>query len=276
MNIAVLLTCHNRRDKTLACLRALFGNVLPPHASIHVVMVDDGSTDGTAAAVAGEFPGVEILQGSGGLYWNRGMHMAFGHALKRGFDGYLWLNDDTELYPDSIMRLVASASDMYSETGVPCVIVGSTEDDDGRLSYGGSVTHSRLRRFRFYKVWNKDREVECEAMNGNCVLVPAQVADAVGNIDPVFEHAMGDVDYALRVRSKGMRVFAVRGFVGRCANNSLANTYMDPSLPLRKRWRLMTGAKGLPPASWYRLTRRHGGVLWPLHFAWPYLKQLVS
>lgn len=272
--VCALITCHNRRAKTLQCLHALFGNSLPEEIYLHIILVDDGSSDGTSEAVTREFSQVEILRGDGNLYWNRGMHKAFAAALSTGFDAYLWLNDDTILYPDAIVRLLETASALASRIGNPCVVVGSTEDDSGRLTYGGGVAVSRLRRFKYRKVWDALYPVECEAMNGNCVLIPGGAALVVGNIDPAYEHAMGDMDYSLRAREAGVRVFVAPGFIGKCDNNLAANTYQDMALPFAKRWKLMVGPKGLPPSSWCRFTRRHGGMLWPIYFVWPYLRQL--
>ncbi len=95
--IAVLITSHNRREMTLACLDALVANRLPSAVTLAVILVDDGSMDGTPEAVRQRFPDVEVLPGTGRLYWNGGMRRAFGHALAAGFDAYLWLNDDTFL-----------------------------------------------------------------------------------------------------------------------------------------------------------------------------------
>jgi GT2 family glycosyltransferase len=88
MRIAVLMTCHNRREKTLGCLRALFVNDLPHDTSLHVILVDGGSTDNTAEFVRTEFPQVDILLGDGNLFWNRGMQRAFARAMVARFDGY--------------------------------------------------------------------------------------------------------------------------------------------------------------------------------------------
>lgn len=272
MRICVLVTCHNRKDKTVACLRALFRSNESEHVVLHVVLVDDGSTDGTADAVASEFPAVEILAGGGNLFWNRGMHLAFAHAMEVGFDAYLWLNDDTVLDEDAISRLVLTYRQLCDAHGPNIVVVGSTRDSEGRLTYGGSVAPSRLRRFRYEKVWNAEHAVECEVMNGNCVLLPRCVADAIGNLDPAFEHAMGDIDYALRVRSGGGRIFVAPGFVATCAGNPISGSFSDKALSRGARWRRIRDRKGLPMKSWAVFTRRHGGRLWPIHFAWPYIK----
>ena len=95
--LCALLTCFNRRDKTLACLDALYRCDLPAGVGLSAVLVDDGSRDGTGDAVRQRFPQVEVLRGDGSLYWSGGMRMAWARAMAQGFDDYLWLNDDTIL-----------------------------------------------------------------------------------------------------------------------------------------------------------------------------------
>ena len=95
MKISVLLTCHNRKEKTLICLRKLFEQDVR-NVEFDVFLVDDGCTDGTAEAVREEFPKIHIIQGDGSLFWNRGMCLAWEEARKNGaHDAVLWLNDDT-------------------------------------------------------------------------------------------------------------------------------------------------------------------------------------
>jgi GT2 family glycosyltransferase len=72
--IAVLLTCHNRKEKTLSCLTALFNCIVPDGYGFNVFLVDDACTDGTAEAIKEKFPQVNIIQETGNLCWNREMH----------------------------------------------------------------------------------------------------------------------------------------------------------------------------------------------------------
>jgi GT2 family glycosyltransferase len=102
------------------------------------------------------------------------------------------------------------------------------------------------------------------------------VACKVGNLDPTFEHAMGDTDYALRARRAGVRAYVAPGIAGYCSVNPLKGSYFDRSLPLHRRWQLIRSRKGLPVRSWLRFTRRHGGWLWPIYFAWPYAKVVLT
>lgn len=277
MKIAALMTCHNRREKTLACLAALHANAPVPGVALAVVLVDDGSTDGTAAAVLGQYPDTRVIRGDGSLFWNGGMHKAFEVALRGKFDAYLWLNDDTMLYPDALTRLVAAARALRADTGRDAVVVGSTQDAATKtVTYGGVVRAAKWRPMAFNMVTPGPAPVECESMWGNCVLIPDSIARAVGNLDPRFAHSMGDVDYGLRVRKAGFGIWVMPGYAGTCSMNSPSGTYEDPRVPLRQRLRKMMQPKGLPVRSWRILTQRHAGPLWFFYWSWPYLKVIAT
>ncbi|MBV8468236.1 MAG: glycosyltransferase family 2 protein [Burkholderiaceae bacterium] len=272
----VLMTCFNRRDKTLACLHSLSPNraaLADEGVQLSVVLIDDGSQDGTAQAVREAFPWVQVVSGDGQLYWTRGMHEAWTLALTRQPSHVVWLNDDTLLLPDALVRLRACAVALQARGEPPSVVVGSTFDSATlKRSYGGEMQRRGWRKSRFDPVEpDPDMPLRCDSMTGNLVLVPHAVWARVGMLDPCFEHAMGDTDYALRCRVLGVPVWLAPGFHGSCSDNDVGGGYRDARLPKLRRWRLMLDRKGLPWRSWLRLTRRHMGWNWPLYFLWPYL-----
>ena len=277
--IAVLMTCFNRREKTLACLQSLFGSTGIEQVQLDVFLVDDASRDGTPEAVRKLFPSVQVFSADGSLFWCRGMHRACAEATagNRKYDHLLWLNDDTELLPDALERLLKCSAALADSRRIPVIVVGSTVDPvTGSLTYGGEIRVSRLRPLRFKRAVSVDKPVHCDSMNGNVVLVSQAAFDKIGNLDPAFEHAMGDTDYALRARKTGVEVWAAPGHHGTCSHNPVAGTFFDASARLGVRWKNAMGRKGLPWRSWLVMTRRHGGTLWPLLFAWPYLKVLTG
>lgn len=277
IKIVAVLTCFNRKALTLACLDALAVTAACAQVDLEAIVVDDASPDGTAAAVRGRFPWVEVIEGSGALFWNRGMHLGFGRALQREADHYLWLNDDTQLVPEALPGLLAQHAALTRSLGAPAILVGATaEHDTAKVSYGGRVAPNRLRPFNYRLVYDERQPVRCEAIEGNCVLISREVAARVGNLDPLFEHAMGDTDYGLRARSLGIPSYVASGIVGHCSQNALRGTYFDATLPLARRWKLIRSRKGLPVRSWLHFCRRHGGLAWPVHFAWPYSKLLIT
>ena len=275
--VCVILTCFNRKEKTLACFAAIQANILPQDVELIAVVVDDGSTDGTSAEMRERYPWAHIEHSAGNLYWCRGMHQAFNIAKRSSPDFYLWLNDDTMLQADALVRLITTERTLRIAAGRPVVVVGSTVDEETRvLTYGGCARLSGLKRMRFEHIQPTNAAQRCATMNGNVVLISKEASDVVGNLDPLFEHAMGDTDYALRANKLGVAVWVAPGVHGVCSSNPLAGTYMDANLPLRRRWSLMMHRKGLPWRSWLALTSRHAGPAWPLYFIWPYLSLILG
>jgi GT2 family glycosyltransferase len=278
MNIAAIMTCHNRRIKTLASLRALYASAAHLHdrgIKVHVYLTDDGSTDDTRESVHKEFPYVQFLEGNGQLYWNGGMRVALAAAESTKADFYLWLNDDTSLYPEALAVLLDEAQRLLSAGHLP-IVVGSVVDPvTGRISYGGVRQHRYLRG-RFELMQPTDVVQRCSTMNGNCTLIPQAVMQRIGNLDATFIHGGGDFDYGLRAASGGCSVWLAPGILGDCAINSTIRPWLAPNISLQERLRRIRSPKGLPPESWYVFTRRHTGILWAFYWIHPYLRLLVS
>jgi GT2 family glycosyltransferase len=270
--ISVLLTCHNRRELTLKCLDALAKCTLPFGVRLEIYLTDDGSRDNTVSAVLARYPYVRIIYGDGSLFWCRGMAAAQTAALASNPDFLLWLNDDTVLECAAIEILMAAYNSHLLAKGKAAIVVGATVAPDGVLSYSGLKAVSRVRRFHFIKVTPGQAPVECEAMNGNIVLIPRVVADEVGGLDVRYAHALGDIDYGLRARSRGYPVILAPGFVGLCTPNSSAGSMSDPSMTPLARLRLFVSRKGLPWKSWLVFTKSHAPWVWPIYFIFPYCK----
>lgn len=271
--LVALLTVHDRKALTLACLERLTGQAQGCGADVSVVLVDDGSTDGTGAAVREAFPAVQVVEGSGQLYWNGGMRLAFEVAREQDPDLYLLLNDDTHLAPGALARLLATHRALAAARPRPCLVVGSTLDPaSGRQSYGGWRKGPRLAPGRFTLLEPGAAPRPCDTMNANCVLVPRAVVARVGTLDAAFTHSMGDLDYGLRAGRAGCELWVAPGFVGECQANTGHAQWARAAMGARERWRRVSGPKGLPPAEWLVFTSRHAGPLWPAWFAWPYLK----
>jgi GT2 family glycosyltransferase len=237
---------------------------------LHAVLVDDASSDGTVAAVRARFPWVQVLVGEGNLYWCRGMHRAHAKA-PHGHNYYLWLNDDTILTLDAVSRLT-SCHEELREQAQPLIVIGSTLGSVSRQTTYGGERRTGWWPTRFSKVIPAAVPMRIDTFDGNIVLLSQAAALRAGNLDPLFEHAMGDLDYGLRANRAGVTTWLAPGWHGVCDDNPDTGTYRDPNLPLGQRWRLMRSRKGLPLRSWLHFNRRHSGLIWPVAFAWPYLR----
>jgi GT2 family glycosyltransferase len=270
--VAALLTCHDRRERTLACLDALFAQ-RDTGADISVTLVDSGSRDGTSAAVAEKYPQVRVISCPSGVYWCGGMRIAHRAAAVANPDFFLWLNDDTMLFSNALHTLLSAHAKLASARPQPAIVVGSVRNpDNGLHTYGGVVRVSRWHPFRYRLVPPGGKILPCDTFQGNCVLVPRDAAAIVGNLDARFTHGIGDTDYGLRANRLGCGTFVAPLFVGTCRKNDPSVDWDAPSLPLRARWARVRSVKGLPPAEHLVFVRRHGGVLWPIYYAMPYLR----
>jgi GT2 family glycosyltransferase len=275
--VAVVMTCFNRRALTLAALAA--AHVSAQRASLHLVpvVVDDASTDGTASAVRMGWPMATVIETAGNLFWCRGMHLGMQVAMGLPVTHVLWLNDDTVMTPDALSRMWCECLELTQRHGQDVIMIGATHDGGQELTYGGQIlAGSPLRGGSYHPIGGANKPLRCDAMHGNCVLIPISVVRRIGNIDPVFEHAMGDTDYSLRARAAGVPLYVSSGFVGTCKVNPVAGGFTDKTLSLSQRWRAILHRKGLPWRSWLHFSRRHGGLLWPVFFAWPYVRVVLS
>lgn len=251
--IAVLITVHNRKDKTLKCLNGIHSQQVPNTISIEVYLTNDGCTDGTAEAIREFFPDTYIIDGDGNLFWNRGMYKAWSVAEESDYDFYLWLNDDTILFENAIASLL-STSDMKNNEAI---IVGYTIDSKReRITYGGRNKYTGL-------ITDVKGITECDTFNGNIVLIPRQVYKLVGKNDPVFHHAIGDTDYGLRAQKMRIKSYISDVACGICDSHDKLPKWSDKNIPLHKRIKFLyrPGGNGANPIEFFIYKNRHYGLL---------------
>jgi GT2 family glycosyltransferase len=275
--IGIAMTCFNRRDTTIQAMTHVFASVLPAGIRLRVYLTDAASPDGTAAAVSQIFPSVRIIPGDNTLFWNAGMRLSLEAAYRDDLDFVLWLNDDSMLVPTALADLLAASARCSEQVGKPVIVTGTTRDAiTNEPTYGGVVFPIWWRRTTPSLVHHDTKDIECESLNGNIVLVPRTIFRQVGNLDPGFTHGMGDFDYGFRARAAGFGVFSAAGYHGYCSRNDDQGTYRDVSLPFRRRWSLVCGPKARPWKPWALYTRRHCGPLWFLYWAWPYFYTVTT
>lgn len=275
--LAVLLVCHNRREMTLRALRSLFAQKEHPFV-LSVFLFDDASTDGTAIAVAENFPETVITYGDGTAFWNGGLYKVWRSALHCRPDAFLWLNDDVDLHLDALAQIGRWAHAVESQTGDKrFILTAATQCHKSGRRYGAKRMRRSRMSFKLDPVSVSGRLERIDTFNGNLVFVPREVTDEIGLNDPEFFHNFGDIDYGLRATAAGIQCFLLPKVLGDCPYNTAKAEfgYGGRGLSLREQWRKVNTHHGLPFRSWYRLTRRHSGVWWPVHFLSAYRRLLI-
>ena len=258
LKVAILLTVFNRREKTLKCLDICYRQIDAMKSEgiydFHIYMVDDGSSDGTSDAVREIFPQTSIIRGNGGLYWNQGMRLAWDTAVLQSPDFYIWITDDTFLEQNALGTLMETSNFLKHKA----IVVGTAEDSEGRLSYGG--------RTRYGKLVTPDPTipVPCWTFNGNLVLIPAYVYRILGNLDEHYQHSFGDFDYGARAAAANIVRVVAPGVLCKCSRDTGVPKWRDRNYPLRNRIASLHSPKGRPPKEQFRYDVRSRGFLFAL------------
>lgn len=198
--IFVVIPVHNRIALTRACLQALS---LQTASGFETVVVDDGSTDGTAQMVRAEFPAVHLLAGDGTLWWSGATNLGIIESLARGATHILTLNDDTKPPPDFMEHLLNSA------TRLPNTLLGAYAVDalTGQAVYGGERIRWATASFRGVPE-PSSQPVETTHAPGRGLLIPSAVFRRIGLFDAGhFPQLAADYDFTHRAKRAGYRIY---------------------------------------------------------------------
>jgi len=204
--VEIVTPVHNRREITLQCLRSL-AHIETEGLDIHIIIVDDGSTDGTSEAVMQEFPDVEIIRGDGNLWFTEGTNVGVRAALKHNPDYVLKINDD-QVFDSNFLQFKVETAEKY-----PRSIIGSLLllwDVPHKLFQVSPKWETWQGGWQFWdeqtiwtipkKPWNVDIIV------GNCVLVPVQAIREEGLMNSKRYPNFGDAEYTPRLKKKGWQL----------------------------------------------------------------------
>lgn len=210
--LSIIIVAYNSAGHIDACLRSLVEH--PPGVDHEIVLVDNASSDGTAAAVRARWSGVRVIDAGANLGFaranNLGIQQSFGALM-------LLLNPDTILPVGAIDRLVASL-----DARPDVAIIGPRlVNADGRaeLSFGRMLSpfaelcqkflvrgSERQGPIALYVESMTRREREVDWVSGACLLVRRADAEAVGLLDERYFMYAEDVDFCAAVRTRGRRV----------------------------------------------------------------------
>ena len=198
----IVIPVHDRAGLTRRCLDAILRD--PPQTSFEIVVVDDASTDETAALLADRPDPVRSLRrehnGGFAVACNDGAAAARGELL-------LFLNNDTEPQPGWLDALVdhADAHPQAAAIGAKLLFPDDTVQhagvvicQDGRprhLYAGFPADHPAVQRPRAF-----------QAVTAACMLVRRPEFERAGGFDAAFRNSLEDVDLCLRLREAGSEV----------------------------------------------------------------------
>lgn len=266
IRILALFTCFNRKEKTVNCINTIRNS--NPNIMIDFLVCDDNSKDGTPEALK-EFERVTVLNGTGSLFYTGGMRRVIEEAQRnhRGYDYYMLMNDDVSFDEAAIEKLVAQ------ENNSGTVVVGCTYGRNHELTYGGIIFDNPQKSVRYTKFGPGNNHLDFQTFHANCVLLPAKIFFDAGNMDEVYNHSLGDLDYGLKISRMGYKIKVSENYVGACIIDPPQNTWVDKSLTRRERIKKKESKKGVPTNEWFHFVKKNFGMkLAIIHAVTPYIK----
>jgi GT2 family glycosyltransferase len=215
--VVVVAPAHNGVAKTLRFLETATALDFP---DADIVLVDDGSTDGTSEVVASRFPEVTVLQGDGSLWWSGSTNLGVNWARGRGAHYVFAVNSDAVLDGDVLTRLVATAAE--NPRSLVGAMVVSLHDPTSVWSFGSRFDHvARNVRHVEGAVDDFDGVQDVELLIGMGMLVPMEVFEEIGMFDAGrFPQYFGDTDFVARARAAGYRMLVDANAIVRCDTGS--------------------------------------------------------
>lgn len=273
--VVVIVLNWNGREDTLGCLESLRTVEYP---NWEVLVVDNGSEDGSVEAIHSGYPGITVLETRKNLGFAGGNNRGIEAALRRGAEFILLLNNDTTVAPD-LLRAFVQASEAHQDAGVFGAKIYFFSDPQ-RLWYAGARWNSLASSFEHIGQGALDDEArfghvrDTDYACGCAMFFRAAAARAVGNLDERFFILWEEADWCFRARKAGFRCLFVpeakvwhRISATFGGGRSIVYEYFDlrnrllwgeRNLTLRRRTKMWANTLGLLCP----LLPRIGGVLW--------------
>jgi GT2 family glycosyltransferase len=194
----------NRRDDTLACLESLSKLDYP---NTRLLVIDNGSRDGSAGAISEQFPEVELIVNARNLGFAAGCNVGLRHALEHGAEHIFLINNDTLVDPQALRHLVALSG---PDVGMVAPKIYYAAEPKRLWSVGGmrhpltlektGDARGQLDQGQWEAVLERDYFVGCALLLSRLLLTQ------VGLFDERFFMYYEDSDLSLRARQAGFRL----------------------------------------------------------------------
>lgn len=199
--VFIILLNWNRLAEITDCLASLDRLDYPNY---RVVVVDNGSTDGSTDRLAESRPEVALLCNGRNLGYTGGNNVGMRYALENGAD-YVWLvNNDTVVEPETLSRLVATGESSDRIGQVSPVI--RFYEDPGRLQFHGAYPdwdRQKIVSQVLYGVDISQMPQDEILLTGAALLVKRRVLETVGFFNEKLFAYWEDHDYSVRINRAG-------------------------------------------------------------------------
>ena len=195
---------------SVACLQSMQALDYP---NFKIVVVDNGSKDGSDRIISQQFPNVHLICNQSNLGFSGGMNVGIEFAMQQGADYLLLVNNDTQLDPPMLRELV-QAAEAHPKAGLLAPKIYYYHDRSLIWAAGARWVNfpprAKIVGFRKRDHPRYDKLGPVEFATGCVLMIRRQVVETVGGLDPIFYPIYHeDYDYSARVRKAGWEIWYV-------------------------------------------------------------------
>lgn len=202
MTTAVVILNWNRPIDTLKCI----DSVCHADAAANVIVVDNGSSDDSAAQIRAAYPQVTLIETGCNLGYAEGNNTGIRHALARGAEYIFVINNDAFAAPDTLDCLSAAA-EAHPDGAFFGPVIYDDEAPQRVQSAGVELDILWRSHPRTGNLPAQPQPVSC--LSGAALLLRASALAKIGLLDPKFFLYREDIDWCLRARRSGFRLYLV-------------------------------------------------------------------
>ena len=206
--VGIIVPVYNRIESTLRFLQSTRKLL---YKDFKVIIIDDGSTDGTSTIIAKDFPEVILLQGNGNLWWSGATNVGVRYAIKHKFDYVLTINQDSVFDPNLINELIR-VSKLNDDAIVGARIMQSNKTHVWALGALIKFRYTGYLGMQYYnlplaKVAELGEFLSVQALPGDGVLIPVQIFAKIGLYNAKWcPQYHGDTEFTYRANKQGFKV----------------------------------------------------------------------